>query len=331
MTRLFSGIQPSGELHIGNFLGAIHNWVELQNTYEAIYCVVDLHALSGDFDPAILSERTLTMARHLLACGIDPDKSVLFVQGHVPEHAELMWIFCSVTPIGELERMTQFKDKSARQLSINTGLLIYPVLQAADILLYKGEVVPVGEDQVQHLELTREIARKFNTRFGPTFPEPASRLSTAKRIVGLDGQAKMSKSLGNTIGIIESPESMWDKLRPAFTDPARQRKSDPGEPTRCNIFTLHGYFTPAENQNEIASACRGATIGCFDCKKILHKNMSDRFEPIRQREAELQSKPGYVVDVLEAGASAARSIARQTVGEVREKMGMLPCQTAGGD
>lgn len=324
MTRLFSGIQPSGELHIGNYLGAISNWVDLQHLFDAMYCVVDLHALSGDFDPAKLANRTLTMARHVLACGIDPNKAVLFVQGHVPEHAELMWIFCSVTPIGELERMTQFKDKSGRQLSVNTGLLIYPVLQAADILLYKGEVVPVGEDQVQHLELTREVARKFNTRFGSTFPEPAARLTSAKRILGLDGQAKMSKSLGNTIGIIESPESMWDKLRPAFTDPARQRKSDPGEPTRCNIFSLHGYFSSAVEQEEIAVGCRGATIGCFDCKKILHKNMCSRFDPIRQKEAELQSQDSYVVDVLESGAAVARAIAKQTVGEVREKMGMLP-------
>ncbi|HEX9894178.1 MAG TPA: tryptophan--tRNA ligase, partial [Gemmatimonadales bacterium] len=217
MARVFSGIQPSGELHIGNWLGAVQNWVALQDRYECIYCIVDLHAITFPYDRALLAGRTRDMAIGLLAAGIDPARSILFVQSQVPEHAELQWLFTTVTPLGELERMTQFKDKSQRLDSVPAGLLQYPVLQAADILLYRADTVPVGEDQAQHLELTREVARRWNQQFAPDqpfFPEPVALHTEAKRILGLDGQAKMSKSLGNTIAVTESADEIWEKLRP---------------------------------------------------------------------------------------------------------------------
>ncbi len=233
MSRIFSGIQPSGELHIGNWLGAVQNWVTLQQRYDCIFCVVDLHAVTGKYERDTLALRTRDMAIGLLASGIDPGRAVLFVQSHVPGHSELQWLLNTLTPIGELERMTQFKDKSQRFESVPAGLLNYPVLMAADILLYRADLVPVGDDQTQHLELTREIARKWNADFGggeAWFPEPQPLLTDAKRIMGLDGEAKMSKSLGNTIGLLDGPEEIWQKLRPAKTDPARVTRKDPGTP-----------------------------------------------------------------------------------------------------
>src|SRR5689334_11651446 len=245
MSRIFSGIQPSGALHIGNYLGAVKNWVELQHKYESFFCIVDYHAITIPYDPADLRTRTADMALGLLASGLDPEKCTLFVQSRVPEHTELQWIFNTITPLGELERQTQFKEKAARQESIMAGILNYPVLQAADILLYKADLVPVGEDQVQHLELSREIARRWNAKFGEGyFPEPQARLTPTRRIMGLDGQAKMSKSIGNTVGLLETPDEMWKKLRPAVTDPARVRREDPGTPEICNIFHLHKAFSP---------------------------------------------------------------------------------------
>src|SRR5690348_13302763 len=259
MPRIFSGIQPSGELHIGNWLGAVQNWVTLQQSYECIYCVVDLHALTLKYDPTTLSQRTRDMAIGLLASGIDPDRAVLFVQSHVPEHSELQWLLNTVTPIGELERMTQFKDKAQRFESVPAGLLNYPVLQAADILLYRADLVPVGEDQVQHLELSREISRRWNARFAEGFfPEPQAKLTPSRRIMGLDGQAKMSKSLGNTVGLLEEPTAIWDKLRPAVTDPARVRKTDPGTPEVCNIYHLHKAFSPPETVTHVENQSRTA-------------------------------------------------------------------------
>src|SRR5678816_4009089 len=215
MSRIFSGIQPSGELHIGNYLGAVKNWVELQRSYESFFCVVDYHAITVPYEPADLRTRRHEMIVSLLAAGLDPSTATVFVQSMVPEHTELAWIFNTITPLGELERQTQFKDKASRQESIPAGLLNYPVLQAADILLYRADLVPVGEDQLQHLELSREIARKWNSRFDPAsppgkgfFPEPQGLLTPTRRVMGLDGQAKMSKSLGNTVDLLESPQSI---------------------------------------------------------------------------------------------------------------------------
>ncbi len=329
MARIFSGIQPSGELHIGNWLGAVQNWVNLQHSYDCIFCVVDLHAISGKYEHTTLSARTREMAAGLLACGIDPARSVLFVQSHVPEHSELQWLLNNVTAVGELERMTQFKDKSQRYESIPAGLLNYPVLMAADILLYRADLVPVGEDQTQHLELARDVARRWNAEFGngaDYFPEPQALLTEAKRILGLDGQAKMSKSLGNTIGLLDSPEEIWQKLRPAKTDPARVTRKDPGNPDVCNVFSLHKYFSPPATIAEVAENCRGARWGCLDCKRVLADNMIRALEPIRERAREFQARPDLVEQMLGDGAAAARRIAGETMREVRARMGFLPAK-----
>ncbi len=249
METVFSGIQPSGALHLGNYLGAVRTWVELQQSYRCFYCIVDYHAITQSYEPAEMSLRVREMAIDLLACGIDPERATLFVQSAVPEHTELAWALSSVAPYGELGRMTQFKDKAEHQPdNINAGIFTYPILQTADILLYGATRVPVGEDQRQHLELAREIVRRWNARFGDTFAEPQPLFSTTPKLLGLDGQTKMSKSRGNTISLREPEKAIWDKLRTAATDPARVRRTDPGNPDVCNIFTLHKFFSNAERQ-----------------------------------------------------------------------------------
>jgi len=339
MSRIFSGIQPSGSLHIGNYLGAVKNWVDLQHKYESFFCIVDYHAITVPYEPADLRARTVDMALSLLAAGLDPAKCTVFVQSRVPEHTELAWIFNTLTPLGELERQTQFKEKASREESVPAGLLNYPVLQAADILLYRAELVPVGEDQVQHLELSREIARKWNARFDAAsaarvsgaqkeeaqpgfFPEPRPLLTPTRRVMGLDGQAKMSKSLGNTVELLEDPASIWEKLRPAVTDPARVRRTDPGTPEVCNIYHLHKAFSPPATVDHVAVQCRTAGWGCLDCKKVLHESMGRELAPIRARAREIAAEPKKLSDALEAGAERARTVARQTMGEVKTKMGL---------
>ena len=324
--RVFSGIQPSGELHIGNYLGAVQNWVRLQTEYDCLFGVVDLHAITQPYEPAELSQRTLDMARSLFAAGLDPDQCIVFVQSHVAEHSELNWLLNAhgVAPLGELERQTQFKDKSQRQESVSAGLLNYPVLQAADVLLYKASLVPVGEDQVQHLELMREIARRWNARdAGGFFPEPQPLLTKTKRVLGLDGKAKMSKSLGNTIGLFETPEAIWEKLKPAATDPARKTRKDPGTPEICNIYTVHQGFSPPETVNDVAHKCRTAGWGCLDCKRVLADNMIKTLAPIRERAESYKQNPAGVMEWLRTGADKARKLAQRTIGEVRDKMGFL--------
>ncbi|MEP6572994.1 MAG: tryptophan--tRNA ligase [Gemmatimonadota bacterium] len=326
MPRIFSGIQPSGELHIGNWLGAVQNWVELQRSNECLYCIVDLHAITGKYEAATLARRTREMAIGLLASGVDPVRATLFVQSHVPEHTELQWLLNTVTPLGELERMTQFKDKSQKFESVPAGLLNYPILMAADILLYRAEQVPVGEDQIQHLELTREVCRRWNAEFGggeDYFPEPKPLLTQAKRIMGLDGQAKMSKSLGNTIGLLDTPDEIWQKLRPAKTDPARVTKKDPGTPEVCNIYHLHRYFSPSETVTRVAENCRTAAWGCIECKRVLADTIIATLAPIRERALELEASPNVVDDLLRDGAERARRIARETLGEVKDRMGFM--------
>ena len=344
MSRVFSGIQPSGSLHIGNYLGAVKNWAELQRSHESFFCIVDYHAITVPYEPADLRARTHEMALSLLAAGIDPSACTLFVQSMVPEHTELAWIFNTLTPLGELERQTQFKEKASREESVPAGLLTYPVLQAADILLYRAEFVPVGEDQLQHLELSRDIARKWNARFdvkSPVenvvtalsragggkaapgfFPEPQGLLTPARRIMGLDAQSKMSKSLGNTVGLLEEPDEIWAKLRAAVTDPKRQRRTDPGTPEVCNIYHLHKAFSPPATVEHVAIQCRSAGWGCIDCKKVLHDSMDKELVPIRARAKEIAGNPAKVADTLKAGAERARVVARETMKEVKEKMGL---------
>lgn len=320
--RLFSGVQPSGELHIGNYLGAIRNWVALQSQFECLFCVVDYHAITQPYAVDDMQPRILDAATWILACGVDPEKATLFVQSDVPEHTELAWILNSVATMGDLGRMTQFKEKAEQQASVNAGLFTYPVLQTADIVLYKAEVVPVGEDQVQHLELAREIVRSFNGRYGQTFPEPQPRIGAARRILGLDNQFKMSKSRGNTITLSESAESVMAKLAPAVTDVNRKRLKDPGDPEKCNVYTLHTHYDPPEVVSDVAEQCRAAGRGCLDCKKILHRHMVADMAPIQARAAELHAHPERVREILAAGADHCRAIARETLREVRDKMGL---------
>ena len=324
MARIFSGIQPSGELHVGNYLGAVKNWVALQQQAESLFCIVDYHAITVPYEPAQLRARRREMALGLLAAGIDPSRASLFVQSDVPEHTELAWIFNTVTPLGELERQVQFKEKAQRHESVNAGLLAYPVLQAADILLYRADTVPVGEDQVQHLELSRVIARRWNAQFSPGadyFPEPQALLTPTRRIMGLDGQAKMSKSLGNTIGMLEPRDEIWAKLRPAVTDPKRIRRTDPGTPEVCNIYHLHRAFSPPDTVQHVAVQCSTAGWGCIDCKKVLAESIETELVPIRSRAERLASEPAMLGDALATGAARARTLAAETMREVRDRMG----------
>jgi tryptophanyl-tRNA synthetase len=325
MSRIFSGIQPSGELHIGNYLGAVKNWVRLQYEHPSIICIVDYHAITVPYDPDALRTRRREMALSLLAAGIDPTVATLFMQSQVPEHTELAWILNTLTPLGELERQTQFKEKSQRQESVNAGLLNYPVLQAADILLYRADLVPVGEDQVQHLELSRVVARRWNAQFGggeDFFPEPQPVLTPTRRIMGLDGQAKMSKSLNNTVGLLESSEEIWQKLRPAVTDPKRIKRTDPGTPEVCNIYHLHKAFSTPETVEHVAVQCSTAGWGCLDCKRVLLESMERELVPIRRRAESLRSDPTRVERILADGAAKCRTLAHETMSRVRERMGL---------
>jgi tryptophanyl-tRNA synthetase len=325
--RVFSGMRPSGRLHLGNYLGALQNWVALQEEYHCIYCAVDVHALTdmqgeatGEIKPNI-REMTLDW----LAAGIDPERSIVFAQSHVPEVMVLHTLLSMVTPLGWLMRVPTFKDK-VRQMqeteeTVSYGLVGYPVLMTSDIVLYKADTVPVGEDQVPHLELAREIVRRFNHLYGRTFPEPQSRLTEYPLIVGLDGKQKMSKSLDNHIELAATAEETHARVRTAFTDPQRLRRKDPGRPWVCNVYALHGYFNQ-DKLDQVYQQCTSAEIGCVEDKGLLAEGINRMLEPFRERRRELVEKPGYVDEVLQEGARRARVIARETLAEVREKMGM---------
>ncbi len=320
---VFSGIQPSGTVHIGNYVGAIRNWASMLDDCDCTFCVVDLHAMTVPYDPAQMQQRVFETYAANVAGGLDPGRCRLFVQSHVPEVTELCWILLNCTAMGDLGRMTQFKDKSERlQGQVNAGLFAYPVLMAADILLYKAEVVPVGEDQTQHLEFAREVTRAFNARFGDTFPEPQALYSDVPRLMGLDNKDKMSKSLNNHISLLEEPDAIWAKLSTAATDPARVRRSDPGTPEICNIYTMHKAFSPPEDVRWSAEGCRTAGIGCLDCKERLAGNMAAELAPVRERYRELTAGPERVRELMEEGAETCRTIARQTLDEVRRKTGL---------
>ncbi len=324
---LFSGMQPTGSMHVGNYLGAIENWIKLQEQYDCIYCIVDYHAITGDVEAKTLQGTILEMATWLLACGLDPDKCRLFVQSHIPEHTELCWIFNTVTPMGDLGRMTQFKDKSKRAEAksfINVGLFDYPVLQAADILLYKASVVPVGEDQRQHLELTREISRKFNSRYGKVFPEARAHILEDRRarVLGIDGEKKMSKSLDNHIPFDATAKRTLKRVRQMFTDPQRATLEDPGRPELCNVFTFHGFFSNDDERADINARCPKAEIGCGECKTTLAANINARLSPIREKYEALSQRPDDVRDILKTGADRLRPLAQATMEEVRKKVGL---------
>jgi tryptophanyl-tRNA synthetase len=325
MKTVFSGIQPSGELHLGNYLGAVRNWVSLQDQYRTIICVVDYHAITQDYVTKDMRKRVYEMVVDLLALGIDPERTLLFIQSMVPEHTELAWVFDNVTGFGDLERMTQFKDKSQSQPeNVNVGLFNYPVLQAADILLYKAQLVPVGQDQVQHIELARRIGRSFNHRWGKVFPECEPMLTPVGKLLGLDGKAKMSKSLGNHIPLstFGNDKQLRKLLSRAVTDEKRVNREDPGDPDVCNVFTMHKALSSEEDLAWVRQGCTTAAIGCVDCKGRLADNMNRHFEGYVDRRAKLLEQPQQVEEILRAGAAKARAIAQKTMEEVREKLGL---------
>ncbi len=319
--RTFSGIQPSGIVHLGNDLGAIRNYVAMQAEYEAIYCIVDYHALTSLHDPDLLRSQTREMAASLLALGLDPDRCTLFVQSHRPEHTELMWLLCTVTPVSWVERTPTYKEKKSQQPDdINHGLLTYPVLQAADIVIYKAALVPVGKDQAAHLELTREIVRAFHHRYGETFPEPQAVFTEAPVVLGTDGVRKMSKSLGNTIEILAEPDVIRKQVMSMVTDTQRILRTDPGRPEVCNVCQLHRFFGP--DWEEIQDGERTARTGCVDTKKLLAERIIRHYAPARERYHELMAHPAEIDGILEAGADRLAPVAAATMAEVREKMGL---------
>jgi tryptophanyl-tRNA synthetase len=319
--RTFSGIQPSGVVHLGNDLGAIRNYVRLQNEYEAIYCIVDYHALTSTHDGGVLRARTREMAASLLALGLDPERCSLFVQSHRPEVTELAWLLMTVTPVSWLERTPTYKEKKRDQPDdVNHGLLTYPVLQAADIVIYKASLVPVGKDQAAHLELTREIVRAFNHRYGDTFPEPQAVYTEAPTVLGTDGVHKMSKSLGNTIDILAPPEVIQKQVMSMVTDTKRVLRTDPGRPEVCNVCQLQPAF--GEDFESLWEGERTARTGCVDMKKLLAGRIIAHYAEARERYADLMDHPEQVDEILAVGAERIRPIAEATMAEVRQKMGL---------
>lgn len=322
--RVFSGARPTGRQHLGNYLGAIKNYVALQSEYDCIYCIVDLHALTTMETTQDLKQNTLEMALDWLAAGIDPQHTIVFVQSHVPELANLHTILSMVTPMGKLTDLPTFKEKVREQPhNVNYGLLGYPVLMAADILLYKANAVPVGVDQAPHLEFTREIARSFNFRYNTNvLVEPEMKVTEVPKVLGIDGEKKMSKSLNNHIEIAATPEETRQRVMMMVTDPARKLRTDPGNPDVCNVFTMHKIFSSQEEIDMVNVECRRAGIGCVDCKKLLAKNMNQYFEPFRQKRAQINQRPDQVWDILSDGAKRAGAIAQKTMAEVRAAIGL---------
>jgi tryptophanyl-tRNA synthetase len=324
--RVFSGARPTGRQHLGNYLGAIKNYVALQDEYDCVYCIVDLHALTTMETTQELADNTYEMALDWLAAGIRPQESIVFVQSHVPQVTELHTILSMVTPLGKLTDLPTFKEKVRENPNnVNYGLVGYPVLMAADIALYKTDVVPVGIDQAPHLEFTRETVRSFNFRYHTNaLIEPQMKSTEVPKVLGIDGQQKMSKSLNNHIEIAATPEETHQRVMQMVTDPARIRRSDPGNPDVCNVFSMHKIFSSPDEVKMINVECRRAGIGCVDCKKIFARNLNGNLELFRTRRAELGKDPNGVWDVLHDGARRASKIAEQTMGEVRAAVGLPP-------
>ncbi|MDQ7795112.1 MAG: tryptophan--tRNA ligase [bacterium] len=322
---VFSGIQPTGLIHVGNYLGAIRKWVALQDRHPCYYCVVDYHAITAPYDPADLPRRTLEAVAANVAAGLDPDRSVIFVQSQIPEHTELCWIFNAVTPVGELQRMTQYKDKARqRRESVNAGLLNYPILQAADILLYRGTLVPVGEDQAQHLEFAREVARRFNALYGETFPEPQVMLGDFPRVLALNDPAvKMSKSVpGSYIALTDEPETIREAVAKAVTDTG-PRTGNEMSPGVKNLFDLLGAFSSPDTVRRFQQAYQDGSLRYVELKRVLADDLVSALEPVRRRYRELLARPDDIRDIVRNGADRARPVARATLAEVREKVGIL--------
>lgn len=322
---MLSGIQPTGALHIGNYLGALKNWENILNEYYGFFFIADYHAITIEYDSGEMQKRIIDTAIEYLACGLDLEKCSIFVQSDVEPHTELAWIFNSIIPVAELERMTQYKDKARKNAeNINAALLTYPSLMAADILLYHPDIVPVGEDQEQHVELTRMIVRKFNNRYGEYFKEPETYHGKVLRILGLDGVNKMSKSLNNHIPLRLSAEDTEKLiLQKAVTDQNRKLKTDKGNPEICNVYSYHKIFSSEEEQKEICNDCKNANIGCVQCKKMLAKNINNELSPIREKIEKFSNDKDYVYNVLNEGKKSALKVAQKTLYEVRDLMGLL--------
>ena len=319
--RVLSGMRPTGKLHLGHVVGALNNWVKLQNDYDCFHFIADWHALTSDYaDTSKIRENRIEMMVDWLAAGLDPKKSVMFVQSGVPQHAELHLLLSMITPLGWLERVPTYKEQKEnitdKDLG-NYGFLGYPVLQAADILMYKGNYVPVGEDQVPHVELTREICRRFNSYYGDVFPEPQALLTPVPRLPGLDGR-KMSKSYGNDISLSDTPEDISKKIKVMITDPARKRRTDPGNPEICPVFEYHKIYSPPETIQTVDRECRVAGIGCIDCKKWMSENLIDNLSPLLNRRKEYEKRHTEIVDIIEDGNRKANEVANQTMEEVRK-------------
>jgi tryptophanyl-tRNA synthetase len=318
--RILSGMRPTGPLHLGNFMGALDNWVGLQDSYECFFSIVDWHSLTTDYaDPSEIRGNVVEVATDWLAAGLDPERSTLFVQSLVPEHAELHLLLSMVVPVPWLERVPSYKEQQQqlKEKDLSTyGFLGYPLLQTADIIIYKAAAVPVGEDQAPHVELAREIVRRFNNLYGPVFPEPQTLLTESRRIPGTDGR-KMSKSYGNAVYMRDDPETVRQKIRPMVTDPARKRRSDPGDPDVCPVFDLHKAFSPQKTRAWAAEGCRTAGIGCLDCKAKLIEHMLERLAEVHARRPEFAARPDTVWDILFEGSKRARAVAQATMDEVR--------------
>ena len=324
--RVLSGMRPTGKLHLGNYLGALDNWVKLQADYDCFFFVANWHALTTDaHNSAEAPENTIEMAVDWLGAGLDPERSTLFIQSLVPEHAELHLLFSMVTPLGWLERVPTYKEM-VEQLGLDSpsyGLLGSPLLQAEDILMYKPRWVPVGVDQVPHVELTREVARRFNNVLGPVFPEPEAKLTEIPKVPGTDGR-KMSKSYDNAIYLSDDRETIIRKVKPMVTDPARRRRTDPGNPDVCPVFDLHRIFTPAADKAYVANGCRTAGIGCLDCTDVLLKHMLPPLAAIRDRRQAFAEKPEMIIDILHDGSRRARAVAQATMAEVHAVAPLTP-------
>ena len=321
--RILSGMRPTGPLHIGHLTGALDNWVRLMDTYECFFAIVDWHALTTDYaDPKDVRDNVLEVATDWLAAGLDPARSTLFIQSLVPEHAELHLLLSMIIPVPWLERVPSYKEQQNQlaEKDLSTyGFLGYPLLQSADIMIYKADAVPVGEDQAPHVELSREVVRRFNHFYGPVFPEPKTLLTEVPRVPGTDGR-KMSKSYGNAVFLKDPPDVVRQKIKPMVTDPARKRRTDPGDPDICPVFDLHKAFSSKETQEWAAQGCRTAGIGCLDCKGKLIDHLLQRLEGIHARRPEFAARPDTVWDILRAGSGRAREVARATMEQVRSAM-----------
>jgi tryptophanyl-tRNA synthetase len=322
---VLSGMRSTGKMHLGHYFGTLRNWVDLQARHDCYFFAADWHALTSEYaDPSQVTANTVDAFADWIAAGVDPERAVVFVQSMVPEHAELHLLLSMITPLGWLERVPTYKDqiREIENRDLNTyGFLGYPVLQTADIVVYRADLVPVGEDQASHLEISREITRRFNSMYRPVFPEPQALFTPTPKVPGIDGR-KMSKSYGNAINLSDSPETIREKCRAMFTDPTRIRRVDPGHPDTCNLFAFHRLLSPPEVIERVDRECRAAEIGCVDDKKLVAEQIIAFLEPLQRRRAEAMADPGALLDLLRKGSARARERAQETMAQVREALGL---------